>query len=119
MRCKFELNVHVYPLRDSSLVSMQETGVDHTICLVPSVAKARETSICLMMSCCLKGDAVHDTQVNDDKIRYVRHRCPLHYFNADILSLQNADCAAATADPSRELCSQVLQYDERISIHSG
>ncbi len=45
---------------------MQETEVDHTICLVPNVAKARETCIGLMMSCYLKGDAVHETQVVDD-----------------------------------------------------
>jgi len=44
---------------------MQETEIDHTICLVCNVAKAIRTCISLMISCYLKGDAMHEAHVDE------------------------------------------------------
>ena len=72
-----------------------------------------------MRSYYLTDNAVHHHKLMMTKLDVFVIGVLCIYFNADIPSLQNADGAAATTDPSRELCSQVLQYDERISIHSG
>ena len=41
------------------------------------------------------------------------------YYNAQFPRVQELETMLHQADPSRELCSQVLQYDERIHIHFG
>lgn len=41
------------------------------------------------------------------------------YYNGQFSRVQELEMMQHHADPSRELCSQVLQYDERIHIHFG